>query len=613
MEKLKNKRKYINDFKNKSGITLIALVITIIVLLLLAGVTIATLTGENGLITRAKEAKNETKRSQALEELKLEIMQIQVEKGERADLRDVIIKLYENKEYKVYVGDDLINESNPIIPDNIDKIFVEYKKYKFQIDYNFEVTLVETNDSTSGKEDETEEAKLNNDIKDLFASAKYNLTLEDLLQSDEFMKEILAKQEVRDYILNNDSIYMLAYKNQEIAKILNSNNAMKELMENDNRWKTIIFYDNLNVLIKNIKASYSYSSYLPKYAFDGEWTNPNNAWSTYLTDGIGQYIICEFKEEICLKELKIKPGTVNSEYVKQFTIYGSNDDINYVQIFIGEHQDNDEFETYQINSNSPYKYLKLEINSKHHNNVSFQEIIYSGNKYTNYNIEEANKESDNKIINKLFELSKCDLTLENLLQNKKIVNKILSVENARNYIINNDKINAIANDNNKIIKIFLANEQMKEKIINNNKWLDNIENKDLTSLIKDIKASYAYSPYLPGYAFDEEWTDPNSVWSTYPTGGIGQYVVCEFEEEICLRELKIKPGTINSEYVKQFTIYGSNDNVNYEQVFSAEHQDNDEFETYGIDNNKMYKYLKLEINSRHHNNVSFQEIIYRGF
>ena len=57
MEKLKNKRKYINDLKNKSGITLIALVITIIVLLLLAGVAIATLTGENGLITRAKQAK----------------------------------------------------------------------------------------------------------------------------------------------------------------------------------------------------------------------------------------------------------------------------------------------------------------------------------------------------------------------------------------------------------------------------------------------------------------------------------------------------------------------------------------------------------------------------
>ncbi len=46
--------------KQQKGITLIALVITIIVLLILAGVTIATLTGENGILTRASEASTQT-------------------------------------------------------------------------------------------------------------------------------------------------------------------------------------------------------------------------------------------------------------------------------------------------------------------------------------------------------------------------------------------------------------------------------------------------------------------------------------------------------------------------------------------------------------------------
>ena len=45
--------------KTNKGITLIALVITIIVLLILAGVTIATLTGENGILTRATQAEEE--------------------------------------------------------------------------------------------------------------------------------------------------------------------------------------------------------------------------------------------------------------------------------------------------------------------------------------------------------------------------------------------------------------------------------------------------------------------------------------------------------------------------------------------------------------------------
>ena len=45
--------------KNNEGITLIALIITVIVLLILVGVTIATLMGDNGILTKATEAKND--------------------------------------------------------------------------------------------------------------------------------------------------------------------------------------------------------------------------------------------------------------------------------------------------------------------------------------------------------------------------------------------------------------------------------------------------------------------------------------------------------------------------------------------------------------------------
>ena len=54
--------------KWKKGITLIALVITIIVLLILAGVSIAMLTGENGILTQAQNAKEETEEARIEEE-----------------------------------------------------------------------------------------------------------------------------------------------------------------------------------------------------------------------------------------------------------------------------------------------------------------------------------------------------------------------------------------------------------------------------------------------------------------------------------------------------------------------------------------------------------------
>ena len=58
----------------QKGITLIALVITIIVLLILAGVSIAMLTGQNGILTQAQNAKTTTENKSAEEKVKLAVM-----------------------------------------------------------------------------------------------------------------------------------------------------------------------------------------------------------------------------------------------------------------------------------------------------------------------------------------------------------------------------------------------------------------------------------------------------------------------------------------------------------------------------------------------------------
>jgi len=55
--------------KNKKGITLIALVVTIVVLLILAGVTISLLLDENGIIAKSKDARIETRASQVEDEV----------------------------------------------------------------------------------------------------------------------------------------------------------------------------------------------------------------------------------------------------------------------------------------------------------------------------------------------------------------------------------------------------------------------------------------------------------------------------------------------------------------------------------------------------------------
>ena len=59
--------------KKERGITLIALVITIIVLLILAGVSIAMLTGNNGILTQAQNAKTKTEEAADKEKIQLAV------------------------------------------------------------------------------------------------------------------------------------------------------------------------------------------------------------------------------------------------------------------------------------------------------------------------------------------------------------------------------------------------------------------------------------------------------------------------------------------------------------------------------------------------------------
>ena len=63
--------------KNIKGITLIALVITIIVLLILAGVSVAMLTGQNGILTQAQNSKQATEKAEVKERVQTDIIGVQ--------------------------------------------------------------------------------------------------------------------------------------------------------------------------------------------------------------------------------------------------------------------------------------------------------------------------------------------------------------------------------------------------------------------------------------------------------------------------------------------------------------------------------------------------------
>ena len=116
--------------KNK-GITLVALVITIVILLILAGISIQAISN-TGLFANAKIAKDESMKAQLKEEINLAIQSIQTEeiyKGNSVTLESL-------------AGGQLEDTLTDITAElEGDEINGEYKNYEYTIDSNLKVTI----------------------------------------------------------------------------------------------------------------------------------------------------------------------------------------------------------------------------------------------------------------------------------------------------------------------------------------------------------------------------------------------------------------------------------------------------------------------------------------
>ena len=134
----------IQKLKNKKGITLVALVITIIVLLLLAGIAIASLGGENGIFEKVKQAKKAQIESEMKEQLTMGLKELQIAKQGNATLDDVT---------QDWANEAILSDYSPVLQEDASlngKLIVMTKdriKGKFLIDQNFNISVTEYNTS----------------------------------------------------------------------------------------------------------------------------------------------------------------------------------------------------------------------------------------------------------------------------------------------------------------------------------------------------------------------------------------------------------------------------------------------------------------------------------
>ena len=147
------KFKITREINEENAITLVALTVTIIILLILSGIAIATLGGENGLFARVKQAKKAHVQSEMQEQLTLALNSLQIDKNGSASLDDVT---------QEWISSVISSDYSPTIKEDASlngKLVVMNKRNitgKFLIGQNLEISSSEYNLSSLEFEYETE-------------------------------------------------------------------------------------------------------------------------------------------------------------------------------------------------------------------------------------------------------------------------------------------------------------------------------------------------------------------------------------------------------------------------------------------------------------------------
>lgn len=328
-----------NQLKNK-GITLIALVITIIILLILSGVTIAMITGENGILKYAIEAKEEYEKKAMQEKVNLIITELitnQKIDGKQITKEDLEKKLKENGieatvddtktpwEIQLTDGTIIKLDKNIKVEENV-QIQISQDLQKWLDNSNINLTVEDILDS---KKLLDENGLKPDDIKDAINKKKAaeliqntsekEFTIEMAVTSPKFMEKVINTKEYLDFVIENKEILKEIISSEVAQNIINSNEEVKQKIE---------------ALIQKVTKDkiyqiiYSDEVWNASGAFDN---NMETAWCNR-TGNIPSYVGCQLLEKMRLYEFEVYTGIQDGNLVKKFIIQGSNDGTNWVDL-----------------------------------------------------------------------------------------------------------------------------------------------------------------------------------------------------------------------------------------------------------------------------------------
>ncbi len=325
---LNNSEEKGTSLKNEIGITLVALIVTIIVLLILAGISIASLTG-NGLFNKTKQAKEKYSLAEVEEHIKTIIYEKSVEKEGKATLQDVVDGLDEDEkyEYEIILGEEAkIKGKKPTI-ENVNSITIVYRNFKFILTSDLKLA-VKSKEKTIDTGDREISFTLDNDLITWLNKVENKIVMEDFFDN-QIINKLMQSENAVNYMLSNENIKNKILQNKNGVEYIFNNELSKNKVILDSNWTNTIL-NNANIIdsMKNnknvvmvpklssntsnvlVSSQYNNSDYWGGYkAFDGVVSSGVSAYHWTSSSPTNQYIGYKFDSPVWMFLVEIYDWT----------------------------------------------------------------------------------------------------------------------------------------------------------------------------------------------------------------------------------------------------------------------------------------------------------------
>ena len=340
-------------FKENKGITLIALVITIIILVILAGISIRIALGNTGIVNKAQTASEVTIKEAAKEAMNLKITNVQiesyVEKQRMPTLQEIADNFCQDEDFEyVELETKKTASLNKIEVGENESIFTKLKEYPYEFEINNQLQLASIDGIKIAKENKEYDSNIYDKWDTWLSLAgidnpeQYNNT--NIVENEILMNKLLNNEKSIEYMLKSKYFIMPAIFNSEkaIESIAKNENVRKRVLL-DSLWKEKIInsgfinkFDEVAVkipksstIVPNMICSSTHSTCSILNAFDGY--KPTSGWvdSDFWipqTDDEDSYIGYDFKEKVNLYKLSINACSEDNQNTFSFVVQGLNED-----------------------------------------------------------------------------------------------------------------------------------------------------------------------------------------------------------------------------------------------------------------------------------------------